>query len=104
MLAGLGMAETTPGPLIMALDEAGAVVATVFRDPARLLLLDTKNGSVKANLPICDDADDVFFDIRRGRIYVSCGAGSVDRTGLDRLSPRRSRGDDVRRKNLSVRA
>ncbi len=62
----------------MALDEAGAVLATVFRDPARLVLLDTKNGSVKANLPTCDDADDVFFDTRRSRIYVSCGAGSVD--------------------------
>jgi DNA-binding beta-propeller fold protein YncE len=62
----------------MALDEAGTVLATVFRDPARLVLLDTKNGSVKANLPTCDDADDVFFDGKRSRIYVSCGAGSID--------------------------
>ena len=28
-------------------------------------------------LPICGDADDVFFDPRRARIYVSCGAGEV---------------------------
>ena len=75
----------------MALDEAGAVLATVFRDPARLVLLDTKSGSVKTNLPTCDDADDVFFDTRRSRIYVSCGAGSVDvleraSTGYRRVS------------------
>ena len=90
----------------MALDEAGAVLATVFRDPARLVLLDTKNGSVKANLPTCDDADDVFFDGKRSRIYVSCGAGSVDvlATGIDGLSPGWSCRDDVRRKNLLVRA
>ena len=25
----------------------------------------------------CGDADDVFFDARRARIYVSCGAGEI---------------------------
>ena len=62
----------------MALDSAGSLLATVFRSPARLVLLDAKIGAVTANLPTCGDADDVFFDAKRRRIYVSCGEGFVD--------------------------
>lgn len=61
----------------MALDSARAVLATVFRRPSRLVFLDTKTGSIAAKLPVCADADDVFFDARRQRIYVSCGAGEI---------------------------
>jgi DNA-binding beta-propeller fold protein YncE len=61
----------------MALDSARSVLATVFRRPSRLVLLDTKTGSIAAKLPVCADADDVFFDAGRQRIYVSCGAGEV---------------------------
>jgi DNA-binding beta-propeller fold protein YncE len=62
----------------MALDAAGGVLATVFRTPSRLALLDTKTGAVTANLQVCGDADGVFFDAKRRRIYVSCGEGLVD--------------------------
>ncbi len=62
----------------MALDAAGAVLATVFRSPPRLALLDAKTGAVTANQQVCGDADDVFFDAKRRRIYVSCGEGIVD--------------------------
>ena len=62
----------------MALDDTGFALATVFRNPARLVLLDTTNGAMKENLASCDDADDVFFDSKRHRIYVSSGAGTVD--------------------------
>jgi hypothetical protein len=62
----------------MAIDDTGTVLATVFRDPARLVLLDTNSGSVGASLDTCGDADDVFFDTKRRRIYVSCGAGRVN--------------------------
>lgn len=61
----------------LALNSANGVLATVFRSPPRLVLLDTKAGAVAANLPTCGDADDVFFDARRERIYVSCGAGEI---------------------------
>lgn len=61
----------------MALDAANGVLAVVARSPSRLVLLDTKTGSVTLNLPTCGDADDVFFDTKRARIYVSCGAGQV---------------------------
>jgi DNA-binding beta-propeller fold protein YncE len=62
----------------MALDETEGVLATAFWDPARLVLFDTANGAVKANTETCGDADDVFFDAKRRRIYVSCGEGLVD--------------------------
>jgi DNA-binding beta-propeller fold protein YncE len=62
----------------MAWDETQGIVAVVYRTPARLVLLESGTGAVKAKLETCGDADDVFFDDRRKRIYVSCGAGSVD--------------------------
>jgi hypothetical protein len=62
----------------MALDGAGGAVAAVFHSPPRLVVLDAQSGATISNLPSCGDADDVFFDDRRHRIYASCGAGSVD--------------------------
>src|SRR6185436_12181030 len=62
----------------MAVDDTGTVLAIAFRRPSRLVLLDSRSGSIKANLESCGDADDVFFDRMRQRIYVSCGAGKVD--------------------------
>jgi hypothetical protein len=62
----------------LALDEAGGTIASVFRHPPRLVVLDAQNGNATSNLASCGDADDVFFDNRRRRLYVSCGAGSVD--------------------------
>ena len=61
----------------MALNATKGMLAAVFRSPARLVLLDTKTGNVVANLPTCGDADEVFFDAKRERIYVSCGAGEI---------------------------
>ena len=62
----------------LAVDGPGARVATVFRHPAKLVLLDARTGAVTQQLDVCGDADDVFFDTKRRRIYVSCGAGAVD--------------------------
>jgi len=62
----------------MAWDEANRAVAVVYRNPARLVLLDDGTGAVRETQETCGDADDVFFDNRRQRIYVSCGSGDVD--------------------------
>lgn len=75
----------------MALDTQGTVIATVFRSPPQLVLLDAKSGAATLDLEVCSDADDVFFDTKRPRIYVSCGEGVVDvlqrgLTRYDRLS------------------
>jgi YVTN family beta-propeller protein len=62
----------------MALDATGERLAVIYRKPALLAVFDTWNGNVVARLPTCGDADDVFFDAKRQRIYVSCGEGAVD--------------------------
>jgi DNA-binding beta-propeller fold protein YncE len=62
----------------MALDEAGTLAAVVFRSPPRLVLLDAKSGAVATSIQACGDADDVFFDSKRQRIYISCGEGAVE--------------------------
>jgi hypothetical protein len=65
------------GNFPMALDSQSGIVASVFRNPARLVLFERSAGKVVANLPACGDADDVFFDARRQRIYISCGSGEI---------------------------
>jgi len=62
----------------MAVDGDGRRVLAVFRHPARLVAFDAADGAVAANLPTCGDADDVFIDARRSRVYVSCGEGYID--------------------------
>jgi hypothetical protein len=62
----------------LAVDTAAHRLATVFRDPPHLVLLDWEDGSRRAVAETCGDADDVFFDHRRGRLYVICGAGAVE--------------------------
>lgn len=77
------------GNFPMALDESGHAVIVVFRNPARLAVLDMNTGAMTANIPTCSDADDVFLDSSRQRIYVSCGAGMIDvvaRNGLKRIA------------------
>jgi hypothetical protein len=69
-----GLSDNFP----MALDDSGRRLAIVFWHPAKLILLDTKTGAVRAELRACGDADDAYFDGRRHRLYVSCGTGAVD--------------------------
>lgn len=59
----------------MALDEANRRVFVVCRKPARLLVLNMDDGSVMASLSTVADADDIFYDRVRKRIYVIGGEG-----------------------------
>jgi hypothetical protein len=61
----------------MALDNDGHLVIVAFRSPATLMAF-AQDGTVAANLPTCGDADDVFVDAKRRRVYVSCGEGLID--------------------------
>lgn len=42
------------------------------------MALSSQDGQVAAKVDTCGDADDVFVDAKRRRIYVSCGEGVVD--------------------------
>ena len=62
----------------MALDSEAQRLLVVFRSPPRLLVLSSQDGAVIADVDTCGDADDVFVDPKRHRVYVSCGAGVAD--------------------------
>jgi DNA-binding beta-propeller fold protein YncE len=66
------------GNFPMALNEAAQEVLVVFRTPARLGVFGMADGRAIGTLETCGDADDVFVDAKRHRVYVACGAGSVD--------------------------
>ncbi|WP_246728439.1 YncE family protein [Microvirga terricola] len=66
------------GNFPMALDEASGQVLVVFRSPATLAAFSMKDGATAASVATCQDADDVFVDAKRHRIYVSCGEGYWD--------------------------
>jgi hypothetical protein len=62
----------------MALDEASNRVLVVFRNPAKLVVFAASNGTVVTDADTCADADDMFVDAKRRRLYVSCGDGFLD--------------------------
>jgi len=62
----------------MAVDSDSNHVLAVFRNPPKLGVFDMRNGSIGRMVDACADADDVFVDAKRHRIYVSCGTGVID--------------------------
>jgi DNA-binding beta-propeller fold protein YncE len=62
----------------MALDEKGKRLFVGCRDPASLVVLDTESGKVVTKIECSGDPDDVFLDAGRSRVYVACGAGTID--------------------------
>jgi DNA-binding beta-propeller fold protein YncE len=62
----------------MALDQVRRQVLVIFRTPAELGVFSMTGGELLATAETCGDADDLFVDTKRGRVYVSCGAGFVD--------------------------
>jgi len=66
------------GNFPMALDDESQHVLVMFRSPAALGVFSMRDGASVASLPSCGDADDVFIDKKRHRVYVSCGSGFLD--------------------------
>ena len=62
----------------MAIDPVAGHVLAGFRNPAKLGVFAKENGALISSPEICADADDVFVDAKRRRIYVSCGEGFID--------------------------
>ena len=63
-------------PLVV--DAPNQRVLAVFRHPARLEAFDMAVGKRLVGVDTCGDADDVFVDAVRDRVYVICGEGTVD--------------------------
>jgi hypothetical protein len=62
----------------MALDPETGRLLVVFRYPAKVGVFALRDGASVASVETCGDADDLFLDSKRHRIYVSCGEGAVD--------------------------
>ena len=62
----------------MALDERDHRLFVATRRPGALLVYDTGSGKRIARLPSAGDADDLFVDAARGRVYVICGEGTIE--------------------------
>jgi DNA-binding beta-propeller fold protein YncE len=62
----------------MALDLVRRHVLVIFRSPAELGVFSMTDGKPIATVETCGDADDLFIDAKRARVYVSCGAGFLD--------------------------
>lgn len=61
----------------MTLDEVNHRLLVATRRPAALLAYNTETGKRVGGVPGCGDADDLFFDSGRKRVYVICGEGVV---------------------------
>jgi DNA-binding beta-propeller fold protein YncE len=61
----------------MALDEADHRLFVVTHQPPRLAVFDTDSGQAVVTLPCVQDADDVYYDSSRKRIYVPGGEGFI---------------------------
>lgn len=66
----------------MALDEPAHRLFIATRAPAGLQVFDTASGRRVAQQRLCSDADDLFIDTERRRLYAVCGEGRVDVIGL----------------------
>lgn len=77
------------GNFPMALDEDARRVLVAFRNPTAFGVFSMHDGTVVKSVEACGDADDLFVDARRKRIYVSCGDGYLDVFN--------TRGDEYRR-------
>jgi len=61
----------------MAFDEADHRVFVVTRKPAQLVVLDSDSGATVGSVPCVSDADDLYYDAGRKRIYVPGGEGFI---------------------------
>lgn len=62
----------------MVIDEDAQRILVAFRSPPKLGVFSAGDGKSTASVELCGDADDLFVDAKRGRIYVSCGEGFLD--------------------------
>src|SRR5262249_56490512 len=62
----------------LALDAGPGLVHPVSRAPASLGLSAKKDGALLAGREPWGDADDLFIDAKRSRLYISCGDGFLD--------------------------
>ena len=68
---------TFEGNFPMALDEYDHRLFVATRRPPQLAVFDTGSGHLIAALPTVQDADDLYYDAARKRVYISGGEGYI---------------------------
>ncbi|PWT86196.1 MAG: hypothetical protein C5B58_01830 [Acidobacteria bacterium] len=66
------------GNFPMALDETNHRLFVGCRIPSKLVVLNTESGDIVSKIDISGDADEVFYDSKRHRVYTISGAGKID--------------------------
>lgn len=61
----------------MALDESDHRLFIASRAPARMAVFNTESGELVMAIPCAQDADDLYYDSERRRIYVTGGEGYI---------------------------
>ena len=61
----------------MGLDEANGRLFLGCRRPAKLLVYDTRSGTLATTVDIVGDTDDLFYDAAKKRLYVIGGEGFI---------------------------
>jgi DNA-binding beta-propeller fold protein YncE len=69
---------TLGGNFPMALDERNHRLFVATRVPARLAVFDTESGRMVVSLPSVQEADDLYYDAERKRLYIPGGEGYID--------------------------
>jgi DNA-binding beta-propeller fold protein YncE len=62
----------------IAIDDASHRLFVGCRNPPKLVVVDSDSGTTVTTLDISGDADDVFYDAKRRRLYTICGEGFID--------------------------
>ena len=62
----------------MALDAVRRQALVILGAPAELGVFSMTGGKLIATAENCGDADDLFIDAKRDRVYISCGSGFID--------------------------
>ncbi|MBF4518955.1 YncE family protein [Flavobacterium sp. ANB] len=62
----------------MSLDQTNHRLFIGCRHPAKLLVFDTQTGKSISSFDIDSDVDDIFYDSRTKKSYLSCGNGHID--------------------------
>ena len=61
----------------IALDEANKRIFVGCRTPPKMVVMDMESGKEITSVSIPKDNDDLFFDAKRKRLYLSCGEGFI---------------------------
>jgi len=77
-IASWPTAAVGQGNFPMALDETHHRLFVGFRQPAKLAAFDTTSGTLVAAVDCVGDADDIFYDAVRQRLYVAGGDGALE--------------------------